>query len=156
MKNLQKTFGSIKFTTKVTSIFDFNSVFSAFSDGLRELSPVNTILKNIIMNFKKKVKAKYISFFNETGICLAEDGEEQKEIVKNFAFNTILGEELNIFPDEATKLILALKNKTYCILERIITKDKEKFFLAYISPEDPDISKEPLIVEMKPWIDNFF
>ena len=156
-KELQKIFGPIKFSAHITSIFNFNSLFSAFSKGLRELSPVNTIIKNILINFEPKVNAKYISFYNETGICIAENGEDQKEIAKNFAFNTILGEELNIFPAEASKLILALTNGNYCTLERIITKDGEKFFLTYISPDNPEvISKEPLILEMKPWLDNFF
>ncbi|MHA1299351.1 MAG: ADP-ribosylation factor-like protein [Candidatus Helarchaeota archaeon] len=156
-KTLPKIFKNIKFTTFITSIYDFNSLFSAFSEGLRELSPVNTIIKNILIEFESKVNAKYISFYNETGICIAENGVEQKDLVKNFAFNTILGEELNIFPKEASKLILALNNKTYCILERIVTKDKEKFFLAYISPDNPEfVTKEPLILEMKPWLDNFF
>ena len=156
-KEIQKLFGEIRFFTYVTSIFDFNSVFTAFSEGLRELSPVNTIIKNILINFESKVNATYISFYNETGICIAEDGEDEKELAKNFAFNTILGEELNIFPENALKLILALKNKKYCTLERIVTKDKEKFFLTYVSPDNPEfVSKEPLILEMKPWIENFF
>ncbi len=156
-KEIQKIFGEIRFFTHVTSIFNFNSIFSAFSESLRELSPVNTIIKNILMNFESKVNAKYISIYNETGICIAENGDDEKELAKNFAFNTILGEELNIFPDQALKLILALKNKKYCTLERIVTKDKEKFFLTYVSPDNPEfISKEPLILEMKPWLDNFF
>ena len=156
-KEIQKIFGDIRFFTHVTSIFNFNTIFSAFSEGLREISPVNTIIKNILVNFESKVNAKYISFYNETGICIAEDGEDERELAKNFAFNTILGEELNIFPDQALKLILALKNKKYCTLERIVTKDKEKFFLTYVSPDNPEfVSKEPLILEMKPWLENFF
>lgn len=158
LQELGDIFKDIKFSVHITSIFDYNSLFSAFSEGLRELSPVNTIIKNILINFQSKVNATYISFFNETGICIAENGEEQRDIAKSFAFNTILGEELKIFPEEASKLILALNNGNYCVLERIITKDKkEKFFLAYISPNNPEfVSQEPLILDMKPWIDNFF
>ncbi|MHA1143627.1 MAG: ADP-ribosylation factor-like protein [Candidatus Helarchaeota archaeon] len=158
LPELKKVLGDVRFSTHTTSVFDFNSLFSAFSEGFREISPVNVIIQKILGNFKKKIEASYIAFFNGTGICLAEDGEgKSKDLMKNFAFNIILGEELNVFPENAMKIVLMLKDQTYCILERIEIKKKDKFFLAWTSKAQPDIlSKETLINEMEPWIQNFF
>ena len=157
LADLGSVMSELKFSTYTTSIFDVNSVFTAFSSGFREISPVKSIMAKILDNFQEKIKSEYIAFFNATGICVAEVGEaKKKELTKNFSFNVILGEELDVFPEEANKIILALDDKKYCILERIKSK-KEKFYLSWLSKESPEIlTKEPLIEEMKPWIDNFF
>lgn len=158
LPDLKKVMEDIRFSTHMTSVFDFNSLFSAFSAGFQEISPVNAIIEKILGNFKEKVAASYIAFFNGTGICLAEEGKgKTKDVLKKFAFNIILGEELNILPEDASKIILMLKDETFCMLERIEIKKKEKFFLSWISKETPSIlSKEPLILEMEPWLENFF
>ncbi|NHI90899.1 MAG: GTP-binding protein [Candidatus Lokiarchaeota archaeon] len=157
LEDLSSVLGELRFSTYATSIFDNNSIFTAFSSGFREISPVKSIIEKILDNFQNKIKSEYIAFFNATGICVAEVGEgKNKDLSKNFSFNVILGEELEVFPDEANKIILALNDNKYCILERIKSK-KEKFYLSWVSSETPEIlSKEPLIDEMKPWIENFF
>ncbi|MHA1799656.1 MAG: ADP-ribosylation factor-like protein [Candidatus Helarchaeota archaeon] len=157
LADVSNVMGDLKFTTHTTSIFDVNSVFTAFSGGFRELSPVQSIIEKILKNFQQKIKSEYMAFFNATGICVAEIGEgKQKDLTKNFSFNVILGEELEVFPKEANKIILALNEGNFCVLERVVSKN-DKYYLSWISKESPDIlSKESLIDEMKPWIENFF
>jgi ADP-ribosylation factor-like protein 2 len=157
MGEIDKIIGDFPTTNFITSIFEKNSIFQAFSTALRKLSSVNNIIQNILNDFSEKINCGYIGFYNETGICVAEVGDiDDKQLAKNFAFNVILGEELNIFPDKATKLLLFLANKNWCILERL-DEDAKKYFLVYIISELPQfISKESLLNEMKPWLINFF
>ena len=157
LADMSSVMTELKFSTHTTSVFDSNSVFTAFSVGFRELSPVNSIVEKILKNYQKKLKSEYIAFFNATGICVAEVGKgKEKDIAKDFSFNVILGEELEVFPKEANKIILALAGGNFCVLERIVSK-KDKYYLSWISKKAPDVlSKESLIEEMKPWIDNFF
>lgn len=157
MGEINKIIGDFPKKSFITSIFEKNSIFSAFSTALRKLSSVNNIIQNILSNFTEKIDCGYMGFYNETGICVAEIGDnENKELAKNFAFNVILGEELNIFPDIASKLLLFLTNKNWCILERLFEESK-KYFLVYIISDLPEsIAKESLLNEMKPWLTNFF
>ncbi len=92
LADLSGVMTELKFSTYTTSVFDSNSVFTAFSVGFRELSPVNTIIEKILNNYQKKLESEYIAFFNATGICVAEVGKgKEKDIAKNFSFNVILG-----------------------------------------------------------------
>lgn len=137
-----------------TSVFDRKTLFPALSKGLREISMVKPILEGILKKSQETHKAKYIALYDKTGICAAEAGPV-KGLLKNFTINVILSEELGLFPDEASKLILALKNGEYCLIERIQTKH-DKFYLAWQAGNNPDVLIHiPLIKEMEPWIINF-
>ena len=137
-----------------TSIYDRGSLFLAFSRGIRELSLVKQLLVGILTTFLEKIKATYLGLYNKTGICLAETMAID-ELLKNFTINVILGEELGIFPAEASKLILSLKDGTFCIIERI-DLERERFYLAWKGGENPEaLIGPPLIEEIKPWITNF-
>lgn len=137
-----------------TSVFDRGSLFPALSKGLREISMVRPILEGILKNSQERIQAKYISLYDKTGICAAEAGKVL-ELLKNFTINVILSEELGLFPDEASKLILALKNGEFCLIERVQAKN-DKFYLAWQAGENPDVLIHlPLIKEMEPWILNF-
>lgn len=136
-----------------TSVYNRGSLFFAFSKGLREISVTKNIISNILASFQEKIDAESIALFDKTGICLAEIGTVEN-ILKNFTINTILSEELGIFPLEATKLTLTLKNASYCTIERIM--DKERFYLAWKARENPETCVDPpLIKEIEPWILNF-
>lgn len=136
-----------------TSVYNRGSLFFAFSKGLREISVTKNILANILASFQEKINAASIALFDKTGICLAEIGPLQ-DILKNFTINTILSEELGIFPIEATKLTLTLKDNSFCTIERIM--DKERFYLAWQARENPESCVDPpLIKEIEPWILNF-
>jgi small GTP-binding protein len=136
-----------------TSAFNRGSLFHAFSKGLREISVAKTVLSKILGSFQQKINAASIALFDKTGICLAEIGNVQ-DILKNFTINVILGEELGIFPLEASKLTLTLRDTSYCTIERIV--DKERFYLAWQARENPESCVDPpLIKEIEPWIVNF-
>ena len=137
-----------------TSVFDRSSLFFALSKGFREISMVKTILTGILNMFQDKIKAKSISLYDKTGICAAEAGTV-KGLLKNFAINVILSEELGLFPKEASKLILSLKDGDFCIMERI-EADRAQYYLAWESGDNPEaLVLPPLIKEMEPWIINF-
>jgi GTPase SAR1 family protein len=136
-----------------SSAFNRGSLFHAFSKGLREISVTKNVLSKILVSFQEKIKAASIALFDKTGICLAEIGTVQ-DILKNFTINVILGEELGIFPLEASKLTLTLKDTSYCTIERIV--DKERFYLEWQARENPESCVDPpLIKEIEPWIVNF-
>ena len=136
-----------------TSVYNRGSLFFAFSKGLREISVTKNIIANILTGFQEKISAASIALFDKTGICLAEIGLVE-DILKNFTINTILSEELGIFPLEAIKLTLTLQDHSFCTLERIM--DKERFYLAWQARENPESCVDPpLIKEIEPWILNF-
>ncbi len=137
-----------------TSMFDKGSIFRGFSKGIREISMVKEVLTGILSAFRGNLSANYIGLYNKTGICIAET-ETIDEFLKTFTINVILSEELNIFPDEASKLILALKKSGFCIVERL-ELGKERFYLAWRSENNPEnVTCTPLIEDMQPWIINF-
>ncbi len=137
-----------------TSVFDRGSLFPAISKGMREISMVKPILEGILKNSQENIKAKSMSLYDKTGICAAEAGSANDHL-KNFTINVILSEELGLFPDDASKLILALKNGEFRIIERIQAKN-DKFYLAWQAGENPAaLILPPLIKEMEPWIVNF-
>ncbi|MHA1276196.1 MAG: ADP-ribosylation factor-like protein [Candidatus Helarchaeota archaeon] len=137
-----------------TTVLDHGALFAAFSKGIREISMVKDILSGILKAFQEKMNVKYLGLYDRTGICLAETAIVD-ELLKDFTINTILGEELNLFPAEAIKLILALKNKTFCTIERI-ERGKDRFYLAWHGGENLDtLIGPPLFEEMQPWIINF-
>ncbi|MFX1294931.1 MAG: ADP-ribosylation factor-like protein [Promethearchaeota archaeon] len=137
-----------------TSVHNRTALFLAFSKGIREISMVKEILIGILNTFQRKIKSNYLGLYNKTGICMAETGDIG-EFLKNFTINIILGEELNIFPAEASKLILALKDGAFCIIERI-EMAKERLYLVCKGRENPDaLIHPPLFGEMEPWIINF-
>ncbi|MHA1265069.1 MAG: ADP-ribosylation factor-like protein [Candidatus Helarchaeota archaeon] len=137
-----------------TSVFNRSSLFPAISKGFREISMVKPILEGILQTSQEKIGAKYIALYNKTGICAAEIGEGN-DLLKNFTLNVILSEELGLFPHEASKLILALKNGEFALVERIETKS-DQYYLAWYAGQNPDaLIYPPLIREMEPWIVNF-
>ncbi len=153
-KEVKKLLVGFHHSVHNTTVRDRSSLFTAFSKGIREISMVKQILAGILKTFEGKIKAKYLGLYDKTGICLAES-DAVDDLLKNFTINTILGEELNIFPTDAIKLILALKNKTYCIIERI-ELGKDRFYLAWRGGENPDaLMGPPIFEEMEPWIINF-
>ncbi|NVM53948.1 MAG: 50S ribosome-binding GTPase [Candidatus Helarchaeota archaeon] len=153
-KEIKKILSGFLVSFYNTSVFERGSLFLALSKGLREISVVKSILSGILNLFQEKIKSNYISLYDKTGICAAEAGEVY-ELLKTFTINVILSEELGIFPPEASKLILALKNGEFCIIEKI-EADKEQFYLAWKGGENPEVLiHPPIIKEMEPWIVNF-
>ncbi|HUX99295.1 MAG TPA: ADP-ribosylation factor-like protein [Candidatus Deferrimicrobium sp.] len=136
-----------------TSVYDRGSLFTAFSKGLRDISMVKPVLSGILNIFQKELKSTNTLICNKIGICVAETGDPN-EILRNFTINVILGEELGIFPGDASKLILVLKNNSLCIMERI--EGNERFYMAWLSNENPELlMSPPIIKELEPWILNF-
>ncbi|TFG05653.1 MAG: hypothetical protein EU536_01310 [Promethearchaeota archaeon] len=137
-----------------TSVFDRKSLFPAISKGFREISMVKPILEGILKTTQERIDAKMISLYDKTGICAAEIGTPNN-LLKTFTLNVILSEELGIFPAEATKLILALKDGDFCLVERIQSKN-DQFYLAWQAGANPEaLIHPPLIKEIEPWIINF-